>query len=59
MHDGKTLPGDRGFLPLARSYLLREPASEEGVKVLSIKPHEALQILPLVYMSLVFLLRQF
>lgn len=41
------------------SYLLSESASEEGVKVFSIKPHKALQILSLIYMSLVLLLRQF
>lgn len=46
-------------LPLSPSYLLGEPASEEGVKVFSIKPHKALQILSLVDVSLVLLLCQF
>lgn len=41
------------------SYLLGEPASEEGVKVFSIKPHKALQILSLVDLSFVLLLCQF
>lgn len=44
---------------ISLSYLLGEPASEEGVKVLSIKPHEALQILSMVDVSLILLLCQF
>ena len=46
-------------LRISASYLLREPASEEGVKVFSIEPHKALQILSLVDLSLVLLLCQF
>lgn len=40
-------------------YLLGESAGEEGVKVLSIKPHKALQIMSMEDLSLVFLLCQF
>lgn len=40
-------------------YLLGEPAGEEGVKVFSIKPHKALQILSVEDLSLIFLLCQF
>lgn len=40
------------------THLLGEAASEEGVKVFSIEPHKALQILSLVDVSLVLLLCQ-
>ena len=40
---------------MCSSYLLGKPAGEEGVKVLRIKPHEALQILSLVDVSLILL----
>lgn len=49
----------RDPLQVSLPYLLSEPACEEGVEVFSIKPHKALQILPLVDVSLVLLLRQF
>lgn len=40
------------------THLLGEAASEKGVKVFSIEPHKALQILSLVDVSLVLLLCQ-
>lgn len=43
---------------LCLSYLLGEAACEEGVKVFSIEPHKALQILSLVDLSLILLLCQ-
>ena len=42
----------------ARPDLLGKPASEEGVEVLGIEPHEAFQVLPLDNMGLVLLLSQ-
>ena len=47
-----------GLPPHAAPHLLGEAAGEEGVEVLGIQPHEALQVLPLVDVRLVLLLRQ-
>lgn len=46
------------YFSLTLSYLLCESPSEEGVKVLSIKPHKALKILSLVDLSFILLLCQ-
>lgn len=48
----------RGPADFPSTHLLGEAASEEGVKVFSIEPHKALQILSLVDVSLVLLLCQ-
>lgn len=52
---GQRCCGPADFLS---TYLLGEAASEKGVKVFSIEPHKALQILSLVDVSLVLLLCQ-